>query len=88
MSDDNILNVKVITPKETLYRGEATSVSSINSEGKFDILAHHANFITMVEKHPIEVRERNQQVKTFNFSQAIIYNTGNEVSIYAEPLLD
>lgn len=42
--------VTVRSPENTIWSGEATSVSSENSAGSFDILAEHANFITMLKK--------------------------------------
>lgn len=84
--NNNFINVRVITPKETLFQGTALSVSSVNTEGRFDILAQHANFITLIEKHPIDIRLTDQREIHFNFSQAIIYTYKNDVSIFAEPL--
>ena len=83
---DKVLKVRVITPKQTLFEGQASSVSSVNSQGKFDILAEHANFITLIENHEIEVILPNQKAIHFKFNQAIIVNAQNQVSIFAEPL--
>lgn len=56
----NILNVKIISPTQTIFQGEAYSVSSANSAGTFDILPYHANFITMVQKTPIILRVKKK----------------------------
>lgn len=52
----NVLQVKIISPTQTIFDGEAYSISSVNSLGKFDILPFHANFITLVQKAPITLR--------------------------------
>lgn len=52
------LNVKIFSPTQTIFEGEAVSISSVNSMGKFDILPFHANFITLVQKTPIIVRTK------------------------------
>ena len=57
----NILNVKIISPTQTIFQGEAYSVSSANSTGKFDILPYHANFITMIQKTPIILRVKKKE---------------------------
>ncbi len=75
-----------MTPKEMLYNGVAKAVSSKNTEGKFDIIPMHANFITIVENQPIIVLTDKNQKITYNFSQAIIYNLNDQVSVFAEPL--
>lgn len=81
-----ILHVKVISPKETIFDGEALSVSSKNSIGPFDILPEHANFITVIEGNPIMIRtpQKEKEPLTFNFPLAIIYNINNKVSIYTD----
>lgn len=56
----NVLNVKIVSPTQTLFEGQAYSVSSANSTGKFDILPYHANFITMVQKTPIILRVKKK----------------------------
>ena len=81
----DVLNVKVISPQDTLFAGEALSVSSKNSSGNFDILAQHASFVTIIEKSPIVIRPVNQDKITFTFSVAVIYATRNLVTIYAQP---
>lgn len=82
---DKLLDVKIASPRDILYTGKALSVSSKNSSGDFDILAEHANFITIVENQPIIIIDANSQRQVFNFSQAIIFTTLNSVSIFAEP---
>ena len=85
-NDGLILKVKIITPKQVVYEGDASSISSINSQGRFDILPEHANFITMIQNQPIEVVDSSNKLQTFKFTQAIIYNADNKVSVFAEPL--
>ena len=55
---ENVLQVKIISPTQTIFEGEAVSISSVNSLGKFDILPFHANFISLVRKDPIIVRTK------------------------------
>lgn len=80
-----LLDVKITSPKEEIFQGKAISVSSKNSNGNFDILPEHANFITIVEKEPIVIVKDNKEKLTFNFSEAIISHSLNHVQIFAEP---
>jgi|SRR3989344_4345892 len=52
----NTLNVKILTPTQTIFDGEALSVSSKSGVGNFDILPYHANFIALVQNQAIYVR--------------------------------
>lgn len=75
------LSVKVTTSEEILWQGDADSVSSVNSQGPFDILPMHANFISTIEQKPIVVRIGREK-KEFNFSYSVIYAHSNHVQIY------
>lgn len=76
------LHVRIISPQQLVFDAEASSVSSKNTQGSFDILPLHANFITIVENEPIVVRAPNQKPVTFKFPLAIILATENKVNIY------
>lgn len=78
------LNVSVVSPYETLFSDKATSVSSKNSEGPFDILPQHVNFVTIIENDPIIVRTADKKEVKFSFPIAIIYNSSDMVKIYAQ----
>lgn len=83
--DTESLQVKVMTPHKILFQGPALAVSSVNSEGKFDILPEHANFISLIENQAVSIIQTNKQIINFNFTQAIVVNLKNQVTIYAEP---
>lgn len=81
---DQLLKVRVSSPEEIIFTGEALAVSSTNSFGKFDILPFHANYVTIVENQPITIRLLNKQFLTFKFPLAIIYISQNKVGIYTD----
>lgn len=80
--DNQTFNVRIVSPKQVVYQGTALSVSSTNSAGKFDILALHANFVTLIENQPITIRTADKKTLVFNFPLAIVYTAQNLVSIY------
>lgn len=82
---DKALQVKVISPADTLFVGPAKSISSVNSSGKFDILPEHANFITFIKNESIMILKQDSEKLTFKFPMAIICNLNNEVTIYSQP---
>ena len=86
--DSQLLKVKIISPKDNIFEDFALSVSSINSAGNFDILPHHANFITIVKNVPIIIRRANKENVNFQFPLAIVYASQNQVNIYTDIQLD
>lgn len=85
---NNLLQVRIVSPKQVIFSGEATSVSSTNSVGNFDILPKHANFLTLVEKVPLIIRKPDKEKLTFNFPLAIIFASQNRVNIYIDIQLE
>lgn len=79
---DNLLKVRLSSPEKVIWEGQAKSVSSVNSEGPFDILPFHANFITIVENKPIQIQTVDKLLE-YAFSHSLIYAKNNSVVIYS-----
>lgn len=75
-------HVRILSPQKLYLDTDCVSISSENLKGKFDILASHANFITMVEKHDIVVRIKDQKPLVYKFPMAIIMTRENRVDIF------
>lgn len=88
VSKQELLDVKIISPKIQYFDGPAVSVSSINSAGPFDILPEHGNFITLVKNQPIIIRQPNKQNTTFTFPLAVFYTRKNSVTIFTDIQLE
>lgn len=76
------LNVK--SPTKLIFSGPVLSVSSVNSSGPFDVLAHHANFISLVENQPITIRKADGSKLILNLTLAIFHVQSGTVNIYTE----
>ena len=81
---NEMLKVRIVTPKQLIFEADVLSVSSVNMAGKFDILPEHANFITIVQGQTITIRTRDKKRLVFTFPIAIIYNSENKVNIYTD----
>lgn len=82
---ENTLDIQISTAAEgTLWKGKATSLSSENSQGPFDILWEHANFVTIIYEKPIIIRQNKNVIKRLTPRTAVIYVKGGEVKIYTE----
>ena len=79
---DQRLHVRVVTPEGMLWEGYASAVSSQNSEGNFDILPDHANFITLIDRLPIKVIGAEPHI--FQFEKSVVSALNNVISIYGD----
>jgi F0F1-type ATP synthase epsilon subunit len=75
------LKVKINSPENIIWQGEAKWVSSINTNGPFDILPFHANFITVVENKTIKINT-GEKIEEYKYPRAVIYTHKNQVWIY------
>lgn len=80
----NILEVRISEATKVVWEGDAKSVSSKNSEGIFDILPMHSNFITLIRGAPISVIDVEDKKNEFTFKQAVIFVTDNVVRVFAD----
>lgn len=77
----DVLQVRINSPEKLLWEGEAISVSSKNSQGPFDILPYHTNFVTILEDVVIKVNT-GHEIKDFTFPHSVMYVHSNRVYIY------
>jgi F0F1-type ATP synthase epsilon subunit len=59
MTDIPILTITIKKPGEIIFSGTAHAVTSVSNRGTFDILAYHANFITLINEKVI-IHQNNQ----------------------------
>jgi len=78
------LQVRIVSPKGEVFKGEATAVSSRNSVGNFDILPQHANFVTLVRSEKIVVRLISGKAVEFKYDLAIVHAGLGKVDIYTD----
>lgn len=76
--------IRISNPGEVVWEGNVTALSSENSQGKFDVLSQHANFITIIKDKPITLRFCDGSTKDYNFPRAVIYNRNNQVFIHTQ----
>ncbi len=79
--EDRPLYLKIHNREGLLFDGEVINITSLNDKGKFDVLGHHANFISLVNDYVI-VRKKGGEEEKINFSKAVMKVKDNLVDIY------
>ncbi len=82
--DSETVHTRISQGTHVLWEGEATSISSVNSDGPFDVLAQHANLITLIKDVPLIITLPNGNSTTYTFKQAVLYVTENRANIYGD----
>ena len=78
------LHIRILSPQQLILDTQAQSVTSNNTQGDFDILPLHANFITVIENEPIVIHTSEGKRLSFAFPFAIIFASNNQVNIYTQ----
>lgn len=84
------LYLKVFSPEKVFFEGEVKSLTSINEDGKFDVLGEHANFISII-RDTLIISHKNGEKQEIKIDGGVIKVHENRVSVYlgieAEPFL-
>jgi len=75
------LQLKVLSPNETLFDGQVRSVSSVNDQGRFDILGQHSRFISII-KDKLEIRDDAKQKHVFAIESGVVHCQDDDVKVY------
>ncbi len=69
--------------REYAFRGKIKSFSSQNTEGKFDILPEHENFVTMAHDK-ITMVDLSGKTIEFTIEKAVLEASNNLVKVFIE----
>lgn len=77
------LEVYIRSRKKDYFKGLASSITSINEKGEFDVLPLHANFITLI-KDFIVIDKKTQAEQKIEIKTGVLSVSSNKVDIYLD----
>ncbi len=77
------MNVEIITPDKTIYKGEAELVQLPGIDGSFEILENHAPLISALDKGKIKVKKGGSE-DFYEINGGVIEVLNNKVLILAQ----
>jgi F0F1-type ATP synthase epsilon subunit len=83
-SFDEVLSVKIFSPREVYYDGVAKSLSAANDTGHFDILPLHHSFITLLNTGVVTVGMTNGQQKVLEIEKGLLRVKNNEAVVFLD----
>ena len=78
------MNLEIITPEKTLYKGEVILVQLPGLDGSFEILERHAPLISVLAKGKVKVQDDKKETLFFEINGGVIEVLNNKVLILAE----
>lgn len=88
MRDPELINVTLKSPESVVWQGDATTVTSQNSEGLFDLYPDHARFMTLLEGVDLLVRLPTGEEKKFAIEKAVLLFEDAHAHVYLHTHID
>lgn len=82
--DTDSIYVKVYSPYQVYYDGDAKSISAENDTGPFDILPKHHNFMTLVNEGEVVIRAEGQEDQKIRISRGVLHVRNNKVTLFLD----
>ena len=76
--------LEVITPDETLFKGNISHVVLPGLDGSFGILKGHAPLVSALAEGPVEIVKGSGEKLTFKIEKGFIEVLRNEVSLLVQ----
>ncbi|HSX01193.1 MAG TPA: hypothetical protein VLF67_03030 [Candidatus Saccharimonas sp.] len=77
------LKVKIFSPYQTYYEGNAASLSAVNRTGPFDVLPGHIDFFSLLTGGQVTLNT-GFQVLEFQIARGILRVNANQVTLFAD----
>ena len=81
-TDRNLFHIKVFSPFETFFDGEAYSLTAENETGPFDVLAGHANFLTVLLPCVIKIKTQNKDITSLPIERGVLHVHENRATVF------
>ncbi len=81
--NNSLLHITLTSREGVIFNADASSITSYNIKGRFDVLAEHANFISLIQKGATII-DAEGRVHEFNFTNALMKVYHNSVKVYVD----
>ena len=78
------INVEIITPSKSAYKGEAKSVTLPGTVGNFQVLYNHAPLLSSLEIGRIKIEEANENQIEFATAGGTVEVRNNKILVLAD----
>lgn len=78
------MQIEIITPEKSLYKGDIISATFPGTDGSFGILNQHAPIISTLKKGAISVIDQNNKPTVFQVEGGVVEVSNNKIIVLAE----
>lgn len=77
------MNLEILTPEQTIYKGDASLVQLPGIDGLFEILNNHAPLISVLSKGKVKIKV-DDDLKYFDINGGVVEVKNNKTLVLAE----
>ncbi len=78
------MTLEILTPDQTVYEGEVTSVTVPGTLGSFEVLNNHAAIISTLEDGKVIIRAGGKSEESFFIKGGVVEVLNNKITVLAE----
>jgi F0F1-type ATP synthase epsilon subunit len=78
------MHIKIYSPFKVYYDQESYSISGVNRTGPFDILAHHHNFMSLLEACELTIRPLTGADQRIRISGGLMNVKADKVTVFLD----
>ena len=78
------MKVEIISPSDTLFKGEASSVTVPSAMGPFTLLEHHAAIVAILEAGKVSLIDDKGEHQEYAIKGGFVENHNNQLTICVE----
>jgi F-type H+-transporting ATPase subunit epsilon len=78
------MNIEIIDPDKTIFKGEGDLIQLPGKNGSFEILNNHAPLISVLKKGKIKIVDQHKETQFFEIKGGVIEVLRNKILILAE----
>lgn len=83
-AESGLMHVKVYSPFNVYYDGEAKSVSAENETGPFDVLLGHKRFLTLLKPCDIIIRRDGMEDEKIAITRGMMHVKSNSIVVFLD----
>lgn len=88
MLKSHLVNIEIITPDKTVFKGEVASVRIPGRKGSFQVLTDHAPLVSTLERGPITLFMNDGTENTFVADGGVVELRMNKVILLVERIIE
>lgn len=82
------MTLEILTPDQTVFEGEVTSVTVPGTQGSFEVLNNHAPIISTLEDGKVIIRTGGKGEESYFIKGGVVEVLNNKITVLAEGIAD